>query len=415
MMTKRLFPVLLCAFLITLGACQGEPPTPGSAVQFGQLQKVDGFTYGAEFRETIRVLNCDNPLGRSDTLTEAKMISRNVSWSIVGELGANADVSAVVAGAGVEASIANGYELAVDEELSRGRELELPVSPYASAEYDIVWKPIVWSGFLPFSLQAGEGRIEYLYQQVAFGEVAAYRDHTAEDCGRTAPAPQQTEFAPTAEAVVGTPVTPTAEAIAVTLAGPTETNPAPPSVTPAGTTPDSGTPVAGGGTGQPTATIRPPATSTARPPDSNLFYPNVIITFDLYSTINTGTNIEAPTNPNPTYALKRPYELAAGTSVLMFSTVRAGVPEPEPQGPTQACGGDSCFGRLTLYRNGQTVLENADLWSYHRQQFGGLVYTFVESGRYTAVVYICKGHLYKCLEGQGWQASEPVQITVGNQ
>lgn len=158
------------------------PQGADAVIQLGELQKTDGFTYGAEFRETVRVLNCDNPVGRSDTLTEAKAIDRNISWNVVGEVGGNIDVSAIVAGAGVEASIASGYALEVNEELSRGRELELPVNPNSSAEYEIVWKPILWSGFIPFSFQSGEGRIEYIYQQVAFGEVGAFRDRTAEDC-----------------------------------------------------------------------------------------------------------------------------------------------------------------------------------------------------------------------------------------
>lgn len=175
-MARFIKVVVIVLVIGLLTAC--APPTPENQEMdsLGELQKTDGFEYGPEFRQTVRVWNCDNLTAHSDILTEAKRIERDVSWIIVGEEG----LGAYVTGAGVEARIAGGYELEVGEQLAHSRELELPVNANSSAEYEIVWRPILWSGFIPF--QSGNGRIEYIYQQVAFGEVTAIRDRTAEDC-----------------------------------------------------------------------------------------------------------------------------------------------------------------------------------------------------------------------------------------
>ena len=206
--------IVLATGLLT--ACAPQPPENLEVDSLGELHKTDGFKYGPEFRQTIQVWNCDNPAARSDVLTEAKRIERSVSWVLVGEGGLGADVT----GAGVEARIASGYELEVSERLDRGRELELPVNANSSAEYEIVWNPILWSGFIPF--QSGEGRIEYIYQQVAFGEVSAIRDRTAEDCLTTVPITTSTpEIGGTEPTVTTTSPLPTITITAYTSPAPT--------------------------------------------------------------------------------------------------------------------------------------------------------------------------------------------------
>ena len=157
---------------------------PGLGIQFGELQKGGDYTYGPTVEEVITVYNCDNPLGRSDVLTEVRKIRRTIDWSVGGEVGASVEASIIAAGAEVEATISSGYGLEVGEELDRGRQLDLPVGPFSSADYVVVYKPVVWSGYLPFTYQSGESRIDYLYQQVAFGEVRGYSNQTERDCGR---------------------------------------------------------------------------------------------------------------------------------------------------------------------------------------------------------------------------------------
>ena len=167
-------------------------------VQFGELEKVEGFTIGPTVRESVTVWNCDNPNLRNDKLKEVKSIDREVKWFIVGEVGAEVEASILAASAVVEGSIANGYELNVSDELSRSRELDMPVSPNSSVEYIIEWKPVLWNGFVPFTYQTGESRIEYQYQRLEFGEIVDFNDRTIMDCSR-----QVTPiFTPTAETIM---------------------------------------------------------------------------------------------------------------------------------------------------------------------------------------------------------------------
>lgn len=180
-------------FLLLLAACTPsdqstvEPAisqAEEAQIQFGELQKSEGFTLAQVIEEPVSVWNCDNPLERKDTLTEVKAIDRVVIWDIEGELSAEAEAGVVLANASVEATISNGYELEVSDQIQRGRELELPVSPYSSVVYVIQWQPVVWNGYLPFEIQSGADRIQYQYQRIAFGQVKGFLDLTDQECGR---------------------------------------------------------------------------------------------------------------------------------------------------------------------------------------------------------------------------------------
>ncbi len=198
-MYRQIYIVLFCINFVFLAACgngadtitPSEPSTliAKSTVVFGELQKSDGFTYGRVFQDTITVQNCDNPLPRSDSLTEARTVKRNISWNISGQVGGSAEASAIVAGAEVEAAISSGYELEVSDFLQRSRTIDLPVDSNSSVEYTIEWKPVVWNGILPFTFQGGEDRIEYLYERLVFGEVVNFIDKTSEQCGVTSDPP----------------------------------------------------------------------------------------------------------------------------------------------------------------------------------------------------------------------------------
>jgi len=172
---------LISLFLILLLVGCGPPATEvaESEPQLGELEKDGDFTYGEPIVEWVRVLNCDNPLPRSDFLRESRGVERNITWSADLELGGYAGI-----GAGVEGKIATGYQLEVSEQIELSREIELPVQAFSSVEYPIRWQTLVWSGRLPFKLSSAEGRIDYLYTRHLFGEVVSgFRDRTSEDCG----------------------------------------------------------------------------------------------------------------------------------------------------------------------------------------------------------------------------------------
>jgi len=156
-------------------AGQVSEPLP----ELGELEKDGDFSYGEPIVEWVRVLNCGNPLPRSDFLRESRGVERTITWSADLELGGYAGI-----GAGIEGKIATGYQLEVSEQIERSREIELPVQAFSSVEYPIRWQTLVWSGRLPFKLSSAEGRINYLYTRHLFGEVVSgFRDRTLEDCG----------------------------------------------------------------------------------------------------------------------------------------------------------------------------------------------------------------------------------------
>lgn len=194
------YSLILSCILVLLVACTPTAVEPSISmpaedeimsevdqlIQWGEIQKEGDYQLGEPVEEVVTVYNCDNPMDRSDTLTEVRKIKRDVNWNVVGEVGGSVEASIIAAGAEIESKIASGYELEVGEEMSRGRELHLPVGAFRSADYIIVYQPAVWQGFLPFTFQSGEARIDYLYQQVAFGDVRGYVDQTERDCRRVA-------------------------------------------------------------------------------------------------------------------------------------------------------------------------------------------------------------------------------------
>lgn len=215
------FLIILTASILT-AACTVTEKTPeppatqvaDSLVKFGQLQKNDGYTEGVSFRETVTVWNCGNPLQRSDSLTEVRTVEKAIDWYIEGEVGADVKASVLAASATINESIASGYTLEVTDRLERSRSLNLPVGPNSSVAYIVEWRPVVWSGFLPFSYQSGESRIEYQYQKIAFGQVKDFRDQTAADCGISPNPPQPDPTAPSSPATPNVPAsTPEASAL----------------------------------------------------------------------------------------------------------------------------------------------------------------------------------------------------------
>lgn len=205
---------LISLFLILLLVGCGPPASEvaESEPQLGELEKDGDFTYGEPIVEWVRVLNCDNPLPRSDFLRESRGVERNITWSADLELGGYAGI-----GAGVEGKIATGYQLEVSEQIELSREIELPVQAYSSVEYPIEWQTLVWSGRLPFKLGSAEGRIRYFYTRYLFGEVVdGFRDRTLEDCGATTPASPTTP----SETPIHTPVPEQASVTPTPLASP---------------------------------------------------------------------------------------------------------------------------------------------------------------------------------------------------
>ncbi|MCA9940042.1 MAG: hypothetical protein KC418_15485 [Anaerolineales bacterium] len=217
------FIIIATAHLLLASCTVAEPSEPpatqiaDSLVRFGELQKMDGFTEGISFQETVTVWNCRNPLQRSDSLNEVRTVEKAIEWYIVGEVGADVEASVLAASASVNGTIASGYTLEVTDRLERSRSLELPVGSNSSVEYIVEWRPVVWSGFIPFIYQSGESRIEYQYERIAFGEVKDFHDRTAEDCGISSAAPQpgptSTPFIPTDPQAPDLP-TPVTEGIA---------------------------------------------------------------------------------------------------------------------------------------------------------------------------------------------------------
>lgn len=175
---RTIFIYFICVLLIGCGSS-----SPFTSITLGEIQKSKGgILYGLAYRETITVKNCNNPLPRNDSLTETKTVERTVSWNIAGEIGGDAEASVIAAGAKIEATIASGYELEVNDALQRSRTIDLPVDANSSVAYIVEWKPIIWSGILPFTFQDGQSRIEYQYEYLVFGEVVDFIDKTSEDC-----------------------------------------------------------------------------------------------------------------------------------------------------------------------------------------------------------------------------------------
>jgi hypothetical protein len=125
-----IYVILFCFMYILLAACGNvappptptptppptptptPTPTPENPITLGELQKSkEGILYGLTYRETITVQNCNNPLPRSDNLTEARTVDRAVAWNIAGEVSGEVEASVIVAGAKIQAAITSGYEL----------------------------------------------------------------------------------------------------------------------------------------------------------------------------------------------------------------------------------------------------------------------------------------------------------------
>ena len=196
---QRLLAILISVFLIFVVGCNvtTEPeildtiPTveheiADNAIVLGELNKNDNYVVGRGFNEVVSVFNCNNPLQRNDTLTEVKAVERSVEWYIAGQVGAEVEASVIAAGASVQTAIETGYTIQVSDNLQRSRTIDLPVDANSAVEYVIEWKPIVWSGLLPFKHRSGESFIEYTYVRLAFGEVVNFVDKTAENCGSSA-------------------------------------------------------------------------------------------------------------------------------------------------------------------------------------------------------------------------------------
>lgn len=196
---QRLFAILICVFVVFFVGCNvtTEPEVPEStptadheiaenSIVLGELSKNDNYVVGRGFSEVVRVFNCNNPLQRNDTLTEVKAVERSVEWYIAGQVGAEVEASVIAAGTSVQTAIETGYTIQVSDNLQRSRTIDLPVNANSAVEYIIEWKPIVWSGLLPFKHSSGESFIEYTYVRIAFGEVIDFVDKTAENCGPSA-------------------------------------------------------------------------------------------------------------------------------------------------------------------------------------------------------------------------------------
>lgn len=213
---------ILVKLVFLLSACQSptpvdmekQSPTPESVtvqvtdLELGVIQR-DGEYTSSTYQETIQVYNCKNPLQRNDKLHETRTLEREIKTTVVYEVGGGADINAIIAGANVDSHIAAGYDLAISELIERGREIDLPVGPYSSVEYVILWQPRVWHGYLPFKIQSSAGRIEYSYKGVAFGEVVDYIDRTLEVCAASA-TPENTTPTNTTPDITEIPSSPTA-------------------------------------------------------------------------------------------------------------------------------------------------------------------------------------------------------------
>lgn len=166
------------------GALNTTVPTLQVPVTWGEIEKDAGYTLSEPFQQVVPVWNCDVPQQRNERLVETRTIARTISTNVVASTAVKAEAGVILANAAIEGQIASGYELEVGDEIQRSLELDLPVGPFKSVEFIVEWQPRVWSGVLPFSVQSGEGRIEYAYQRIAFGRIVGFTDHTEEVCGR---------------------------------------------------------------------------------------------------------------------------------------------------------------------------------------------------------------------------------------
>lgn len=159
-------------------------------------------------------------------------------------------------------------------------------------------------------------------------------------------------------------------------------------------------------------TVLSSPTATSSPLNAAVYYPGVTAHFALVGPLSESTRILDVEQGNPAVLknenlFTEPYTIPVGTLVYIFAAIE--VPDPVVYGNCE----NSCFGRLTLYKNGDKVLDNAPMWDYHPWGFGAYLYAFDQAGEYSALVYFCDIKKFDCLSGAGWQGllSRNIRVT----